>query len=96
MSDTIDLLESIGKDASLRHASGEELSLMLDQAGAPESLRAAVTTGDSSHLSQELGNNPMHATHVTQEPCHEDEPGQDEDDSELPSAPDRDELPRQK
>ena len=79
MSDTIELLESIGRDASLRHASGEELSHMLEQSDAPEPLRTAVAAGDSSRLSQELGNKPMHATHVTQEPCHEDEPGQDDD-----------------
>jgi hypothetical protein len=55
MLDTIDMLESIGSDASLRHASTEKLSGVLQQAHASEALKAAVVSGDSSRLSDELG-----------------------------------------
>lgn len=50
MTDTLELLETIGRDASLRHASAEALGRVLDQARAPEGLVAAVASGDSSKL----------------------------------------------
>ena len=55
MTDTIDLLEAIGRDASLRHASAEELTKMLVQANASEALKEAVAFSDSLRLSDELG-----------------------------------------
>lgn len=55
MSDTIELLEAIGRDASLRHASAEELAGVLEQVQASTSLKAAVARGDSSELSQGCG-----------------------------------------
>jgi hypothetical protein len=63
MSDTIDLLEAIGKNASLRHASGPELADALAQAEASEALKAAAMAGDSSLLSVELGEKPMIVNH---------------------------------
>lgn len=50
MTDTLELLESIGRDASLRHASAEVLGRLLDEAKASEGLRAAVASGDGSKL----------------------------------------------
>jgi hypothetical protein len=81
MSDPIELLEVIGRDASLRHASVEELTKVLEQAQASEALTAAVASGDSMRLSQEFGHKPMNPPQVIQIPGHEeDEPDHDEDD----------------
>lgn len=89
MSDTIDLLVAIGQDASLRHASAEELASVLERAQASEVLTAAVASGDSTRLSQELGQKPMYTPQISQAPGHEDdEPGHEQDDEPLdPVAP---------
>jgi hypothetical protein len=75
MSDTIDLLEAIGRDATLRHASTKELTHMLEQAKASDALTSAVVLGDSTQLFVELGHRPMSVPQVvqTQTPGHEDE-----------------------
>jgi hypothetical protein len=83
MMDTIELLEAIGRDASLRHASTEELSDMLEQAQASGALKAAAASGDRMLLSGELGNKPLQPPQTTLGPAHEDEPEQDEDDEPL-------------
>lgn len=64
MTDTIKLLETIGKDASLRHASGETLAQTLADLGANQGLRRAASSGDSSHLSEELGHKVLCNTHT--------------------------------
>lgn len=79
MSDTIELLTNIGRDASLRHASAEELASFLDRANASKSLKAAVAAGDSSLLSKELGNNPRTEPQISHFPGHEDEKPERED-----------------
>jgi hypothetical protein len=61
MSNTIELLETIGKSASLRYASAEQLLHSLDQVNAPKELKGAVSSGDSSFLFRELGQNAMRA-----------------------------------
>ncbi len=48
MSDTIDLLNAIGQDASLRHMPADELARVLEAAGASDALVAAVAAGGSS------------------------------------------------
>lgn len=55
MTGTIELLETIGRDASLRHAAGEELAQALTLLQASEGLKQAACSGDSRHLAQELG-----------------------------------------
>lgn len=62
MSNTIELLETIGKSASLRYASAEQLLHSLDQVDAPKELKGAVSSGDSSFLFRELGKNAMHTS----------------------------------
>jgi hypothetical protein len=80
MTDTIELLETIGQDASLRHASAEELALVLEQAQASEALTAAVASGDSSRLWTEFGHKPMQTPQSTLGPAHEeDQPDHDDD-----------------
>jgi len=78
MTDTIELLEAIGRDASLRHASAEDLTGMLEQAQASGALKAAVASGDRMLLSEELGNEPLAPPQTTLGPAHEDEPEQDD------------------
>jgi hypothetical protein len=82
MTDTIDLLEAIGKDASLRHASTEELTIVLEQARASDALTAAVTQGDSTLLFEEFGRMqhapPQSTQSPTPTPLPEDEPEEDE------------------
>jgi hypothetical protein len=87
MSDTIDLLETIGRDASLRHASVEELSNMLELAQASEALMSAAVHGDSSLLSAELGNKPMKAPQITQSPSHQDDESEQDVDDEADHSP---------
>lgn len=55
MTDTIELLEAIGRDASLRHASGENLAQALTGLQASQELKQAAASGDSGHLASELG-----------------------------------------
>lgn len=96
MTDTIDLLEAIGRDASLRHASPEELGKTLEQARASAALSEAVASGDSSKLFQEFGQKPMAPPNSSQGvPCEEDEPEQ-EDEPLDPPTPDRDKSPSPK
>ncbi|WP_082547453.1 hypothetical protein [Rhodanobacter sp. Soil772] len=81
MSDTIELLEAIGRNATLRHASVDELASILEQAKASEALKSAVAAGDSSLLSEEFGHQPNRVPQITNAPGHEeDEPDHDGDD----------------
>jgi hypothetical protein len=76
MSKTIELLELIGQDASLRHASQEDLAQALEALNASEGLKVAVASGDKSHLGEELGHKhrPVRVNHNTGgcEPDEED------------------------
>ena len=87
MSDMIELLEAIGRDASLRYASTEDLSHMLEQAQAPEALAAAVASGECSRLFEELGHKPMHAPQISQSPGHEDDEPEEDDGDEPHQTP---------
>ena len=78
MRDTIDLLEAIGRDATLRHASPEDLAGVLEQADATACLTTAVATGDPAMLAAEFGDRPQPPTQVSQLPGWEEEEG-DED-----------------
>lgn len=73
MTDTMDLLEAIGQDASLRYASSGALADMLEAADASEALRAAVASGDSAWLSQEFGTVVMHGSQTSQTGFEEEE-----------------------
>jgi len=74
MFDTLDLLDAIGADALLRHASAEELTEALFQAQASEALTAAAASGDSSSLFREFGYmESQGALH----PAHEEEPDEE-------------------
>ncbi len=55
MTDTIDLLDSIGKNATLRHASKKDLAHELERMHACDLLKQAAASGDASSLRIELG-----------------------------------------
>lgn len=59
MTNTIGLLETIGRDASLRHASGESLERVLTGLQATEALKLAAISGDDGYLEKELGHRHM-------------------------------------
>jgi hypothetical protein len=94
MSDTIDLLDAIGQDASLRHASADDLSLVLERANASEALKAAVAAADSSLLSAELGPKPTQAPQISNSPGHEEEEEPGDDDASVRLQPRTEPLPR--
>jgi hypothetical protein len=86
MLDTIELLDTIGRDASLRHASAEDLTNMLQHAQASEALIDASAHGDGSLLFAELGQKQNEKVQSTQSPAHEEEEEEDEE-SEEKQAP---------
>jgi hypothetical protein len=87
MSNTIELLEAIGNDASLRHAPGDELANRLRQLGASEALRAAASSGNCAVLYAELGLVPMQQPQITHTPGHEDDEAEHGDLEESPPVP---------
>ncbi|WP_233841877.1 hypothetical protein [Dyella sp. 2HG41-7] len=82
MTDTIELLEAIGQNASLRYASTETLTEVLEQAQASEALTAAVITGDSKQLFAEFGRMEHAPPQSTQQT-----PGHEEEEEEIPAPP---------
>jgi hypothetical protein len=59
MSNVIDFLEQMGRDAHLRHATGLDLEAALARAGIEPRVQAAIMGGDSQLLESLLG-----ATHT--------------------------------
>lgn len=87
MTDTIELLEAIGSDASLRYAQADELKGVLEQAQASAELTMAVTAGDGAPLRDELG---LHRVPQTpQAPTHDPGHGHDEEDERDVPQPER-------
>lgn len=85
--DTIDLLEAIGGDASLRHLSNDELAKKLEDSQASEALKAAAASGDRSPLTVELGREVEPPPQSTQYPA-EEEP----EEEDAPQTPDEQTL----
>jgi hypothetical protein len=95
MADTIEWLESIGKNAKLRHAPAEELAHTLAQTDASDALKAAVMSGDRSPLSGELGDKPMKVDHGTNTGAHEEDLDDDRSTPPLPPLfPDQGQPPK--
>ena len=92
MTDTIELLEAIGSDASLRYAPAEELKAVLEQAQASDELAEAVVLGDGAPLRAELGLQQVQQGAMTQLPDHEDEE-EEETEVPLPEPPQPDRSP---
>jgi hypothetical protein len=89
MSNVIDFLEKMGKDALLRHASQDELALALEQAQIETSLGAAIIAKSTSELYALLHQGPLFCIQTT--PSKEDEEkeeGEEEgDEDDEPKAP---------
>lgn len=85
MMDTIDLLEAIGSDASLRHAPADEMAQHLGRAQASAALVAAAASGDGSKLSAEFGQLPNQVPQVSQMPAREDEEPAEEEPLDIPA-----------
>jgi hypothetical protein len=66
MLDTLEMLEAIGSDASLRYAPTVELTTVLERGKASDAFTAAVASGDASHLAREFGNINNLAPQATQ------------------------------
>lgn len=64
MLDTIELLDAIGQNATLRYASTDELAHTLERADATSALKAATLSGDSSLLADELGQKKINIPHT--------------------------------
>ncbi|WP_266168606.1 hypothetical protein [Dyella subtropica] len=94
MSDTIDLLEAIGRDASLRYASPGELTELLEKAQASEALTDAVASGDSSRLSAEFGHLDNEPPQSGQTPGFEEDEEEEEAPLDMP-GPNKGNLPSQ-
>lgn len=71
MRDTVELLEAIGRDADLRHASPEVLAQALKAAGASPGVLQLASSGDDTTLVEELGLVKLHGEHMTQTGGHE-------------------------
>lgn len=74
VTDTIELLETIGGDASLRHAASDALVDMLESAQASAELVEAAAMGSGEPLRRELG------IHRVENVLHTHAPGHDDDD----------------
>jgi hypothetical protein len=85
MTDTIDLLEAIGRDALLRHAPAGEMAHLLEQAQASEVLVAAAASGDRSMLAAEFGPQANQAPQITQMPASEEEESEEEEPLDNPA-----------
>lgn len=92
MRDTVELLEAIGRDASLRHASPDVLAQALEAAGASPGLRELVGSGDATALTEELGLEHMHVEHQSQTGGHEGD-GDDHHHHHHPDDGDKDDKP---
>ena len=79
MSNVIDLLERMGQDAGLRHASLSQLELMLEAKKVEPELRAAILDKDQARLKALLGQTNVCCLLL---PSKEDE---DDDSEESPS-----------
>lgn len=90
MSDTIGLLEEIGSDASLRHASPEALGQALDDMHASDGLRQAALREERTPLLVEFGQGTNMAVQVTYSP-HDGGCVEDDDDDGFENEPSGDE-----
>lgn len=84
MTDTIELLETIGKNASLRNARPEHLAQTLAELDASDGLQQAAASGNPDMLAQELGYRALESIHNVNQtaPEEEFEPDQDDGDSD--------------
>lgn len=75
MTDAIDFLEQLGRNARLRHASATELERVLAASGFEPGLRSALLADDTMRLGELLGAQPNIC-------CLVEKPDQEDDDEE--------------
>jgi hypothetical protein len=81
MSNVIDFLEQMGRDAQWRHVTGEAMQAALIQAGIEPPLRAAILGEDRGLLESLIGANPNICCMINH-PQEEEEPREDEEEEE--------------
>ena len=87
MSNVIDLLERIGRDAQLRYAVGVEVQRVLEDEGIDPDVQAAILSEDSLQLEALLGASTnvccmVHHPEEEEEEGDEDDDDDDDDDDE--------------
>jgi hypothetical protein len=83
MTDAIDFLEQLGRNARLRHAPATELERVLAASGFEPSLRSALLSDDALRLGELLGAPPnVCCLIVKPDPEQPDEEEEDEDEEE--------------
>jgi hypothetical protein len=73
MRDTVELLEAIGRDATLRRASPEVLTRALEATHASPGILELVARGNGSILKSELGLVDRYVEHRSQTGAYDDE-----------------------
>ncbi len=81
MTDAIDFLEQLGRNARLRHASATELERVLAASGFEPSLRSALLADDAVRLGELLGAQPNICC-LVEKPDQEDDDEEDEEEEE--------------
>lgn len=81
MSDIIDFLERMGRDAQFRHASQDKVERALISAEIAPALQTAILAKDQAHLEKLLGTTPLCAPYM---PGNGDQ-GEGDEDEETPS-----------
>ena len=81
MTDAIDFLEQLGRNARLRHAPATELERVLAASGFEPSLRSALLADDAVRLGQLLGAQPNICC-LVEKPDQEDDEEEEEEEEE--------------
>jgi hypothetical protein len=82
MTDAIDFLEQLGRNARLRHASATDLERMLAASGFEPSLRSALLADDAVRLGELLGAQPSVCC-LIEKPDHEDDDDEEEEEEDF-------------
>jgi hypothetical protein len=87
MTDAIDFLEQLGRNARLRHAPISELERALAASGVDASVRGALLANDAVRLGELLGAQPTICCLIVKpDPAQPDEDEEEEDDDEEEQA----------
>ena len=82
MTDAIDFLEQLGRNARLRHAPTTELERVLAASGFEPSLRSALLADDAVRLGELLGAQPSVCC-LIEKPDQEDDDDEEEEEEEF-------------
>ena len=82
MTDAIDFLEQLGRNARLRHAPTTELERVLAASGFEPGLRSALLADDAVRLGELLGAQPSVCCLIEKPDQEDDEEEEEEEDSE--------------